>query len=55
MSVLTQYGPNEIRAAAKARKVFKTLEDHGWAISCPDTEVDGKKYKEVWKVLESED
>ncbi|HAB99099.1 MAG TPA: hypothetical protein DCE71_04685 [Parachlamydiales bacterium] len=55
LSVLTQYGPNEIRAAAKARKVFKTLEDHGWAISCPDTEVDGKKYKEVWKVLESED
>ena len=54
LSVLNQYGPNEIRAAAKARKVLKVLEESGWAIPCPGAEIDGKKYKEVWKIVKSE-
>lgn len=55
LSALNQYGPNEIRTATKARQTMKILEDHSWAIPCPNTEVEGKRHKEVWRILKSED
>lgn len=43
-----QYGPIEIRQAAKARHIMKILEGHGWALPTPGIKIDERDYKEAW-------
>lgn len=48
-----QYGPTQIRQAAKARVLMGTLVNHGWAIPAPGAEIGGKMYREAWSVRPS--
>ena len=51
-SMVYQYGPPLFRTREKAIKALETLETHGYLLKeTNNTEVDGKKRKESWRVL----
>jgi hypothetical protein len=53
LAMIYQRGPNGLRDAATARRVVRTLEDHGWLQKLPEnTEVDGSPRKEVWELVQ---
>jgi len=46
-----QYGPNQIRDQATARKIIRILVDHGCLVPIPGgQEIDGAHRKEAWEV-----
>jgi hypothetical protein len=47
-----QFGPNSIRDKRRARNIAAILEDHGWLISAPASEVNGTFRREVWSIVE---
>ncbi len=51
LPVIYQSGPMRFRAAKAARQAMKALEEHGWAERVKGgADIDGKKYKDVWRV-----
>jgi uncharacterized protein DUF3987 len=49
---LYQRGPEAIRDSKAARKITKTLEDHGWLVPIPQgAEVAGTWRREAWRVV----
>nr|WP_280528179.1 YfjI family protein [Sphingomonas lutea] len=52
LAMIYQFGPVELRDAKSARAATKILEESGWVQRLPpNTIVDGKAHKEVWRLV----
>ena len=47
-----QRGPNSVRSKAKANKLVRILEDHGWLVEVGPAKVGGVQRREVWALVE---
>lgn len=54
LSKVYQHGPHQLRDSKKTKEIIKILEDHRQIKRMDSMELEGRKRKEVWKIMESE-